>query len=406
MADDPKLLRMVRYHFTQRVSEWCADPYSFPEDEMMPLALNFNGGRAIEVADVLLLEHFKRLPDEPDLVDLRKLFKFDLTLQQLAKSENKHATEIGLFAAAVPPDYGKLEWEYTDWARKVLPNILRGEGARVSMAAGTGAGKTHLFNLWGEWALEQGRVVMVNFKPCTDPRGTYGPDRLVYVRTLSDVWRVMAENPGKKFLLCVDEPESALRGSASLGVVNWSNFLHFIRKWRLDIVEIWHDRNEQYKAGREATGGKIWDLEKTDRDRFSLKGNDKTFHVTNVPALSFIEYDHRANGTFNADLDMGYFQHHLGDMESDGARRAKVLELLKDPRSYLKKWQDDVESEDSDPYDAAIVEVREDPAPFLNQKGNVDADLVYQRFKATGLTHRSASGLAKKINNERAGDEA
>lgn len=395
------LLRMVRRHWIERSGEWMEDPQAFPIREAVPLALNFADPHAAQdVVDAWLVDQFKRARSQ---TALRHLYWLDRFLQVYVSRTDFMSTELGIFSAAVPPNYGHKKWDYPSFRGKVLPKILPADGGRLSVIEETGAGKTHMFLGFGEWALEKGRHLIVNFQPVQDRTGQYS-DRIHCIRRGSDLLRVYAKTPvGSEFLFIMDEPEGGIKAGNSKGVNHWTTFTNFIRKFNMDVAEIWHDEKEQYRAGREAEGKKVYRIRKPERDTAVIEGKEVRYDVRGIPPHDFLDYDDGAVGTFLMDVNMGLLVDKLATAKDEAERKAMILECLEDPRYLLDEY---VDHEDG-PLGIrdVVAAILEHDEPQLNAHGNVDRDWVRHEF---GLPVRDAGFAAKqatKALKERNGQE-
>lgn len=404
MADVPSkeaaaTLRMVRRHWFEQLTDWTRDPRTFPEEQALPLIINFGTNDiAEEAVDAWLVDSLHQMgPHAPD-GDLRKLYWMDWNLRGLAAREPTVDTELGVYGAAISPAYGKQEWDYDDWRRKRVLKLLPGHGHRITFADGTGAGKTYQALLWAEDVLRARRWVFHNFQPVTDLTGEH-QDRLVYGKKASDLLRAWALAPvGAKWLVIIDEPEAALRGGNTKDVQEWSTLLNFIRKMDMDIVEIWHDRAEQYRAGREASGDNFYDIAKPAHDLLHITHDGVTVRIKNVPELEMLSYDTKAKGTLNIDLVMKKVLDVLADARDERHSKELMLKILEDTSFYLQAWQD----AGDDYVDSSDIraQILKDATKFENSRGNIDPDLVYDTFRSS-ITVSQSRAVAKAINRER-----
>jgi hypothetical protein len=319
------------------------------------------------------------------------------------------ATELGYYSQNVAPDYGKITYNYMDWASPSFIARLFDEGNELVIRGHVGTGKTHLavqFMADALAATSPQFVVITNVSGIEDKSGQH-QGSLHHVSLLSEVLRIWTDLPeDTRILLVLDEPESNLRGGNTKSVNAYQDFRYMIRKLGIAKIEIWHSESEQYKGLREDKSEKVYRILKDQKDAFSFtrRIRDQIIkqRVENVPKECGLGFATRGMTTIDIDVDMGALLRRIGKLWRLDEIKAAVREALEDPRIYQAEYRSEEAKQQAEAVKQADQERREqdvvrqvlaDPTRFLAaSKDGFDPATIRRAF---GLTFRDADRLAR-----------
>lgn len=151
MSDDksgPKMLRMVRYRSIKQDADRLRKPVEYDRHEALSRTIHMGDARTAKRAlGYWLQEEMQRLRADrrSRLDDWRTLRSY--YLEMLSKINGRltvMATELGYYSQNVAPDYGKVTYNFLDWATPGFITRLFDEGNEVVIRGHVGTGKTHL----------------------------------------------------------------------------------------------------------------------------------------------------------------------------------------------------------------------------------------------------------------------
>ncbi|MCA1810791.1 MAG: ATP-binding protein [Halobacteriales archaeon] len=418
----PKMLRMVRYRGIKQDADRLRKPTEYDRHEALSLTIHMGDPRTAKRALFAWLR--EEMADcrrrHAKLDEWRNLrAQYYAMLGKINGRLTVMATELGYYSQNVAPDYGKVTYNYHDWAAPGFLSNLFGEGKEVVIQGHVGTGKTHLAVLLmdGALRLEEPRfTVITNVSGVEDTHKTF-LGRIHHVSLLSEVLRIWADLPeNARIVLVLDEPEATLQGGMSRQVLDYKVFRFMIRKLGIAKVEIWHNESDQYKGLREDKSEQVYRIHKDQKDAFTFarRFGDQLIkqRVENVPKDCGLTFATGGMATIDVDVNIAVLVRRIGKLWRPQDIKAEVRAALDDPHTYhaaFRSKEDDAKTEavkraQQDRRDAEVVAaILADPKAFLAKRGgSFDRNVVQRRFD---LTVRDAEYLAMRAWQEKPKDK-
>jgi hypothetical protein len=402
---------MVRFRSVMQDADRFRDPLAYDPAEALSLTCSMGDPRTAKRALFAWLEDWMDALQarHAPLKDARKLRA--QYLAHLGKIDGRLAvmsTEIGHFSQNVAPDFGKVTYNYAEWASPGFLQNLFGAGKEVVIEGHVGTGKTHLAVQFMDGALrlaDPGFTVITNVSGVEDPEGRF-PGRIHGVSLLSEVLRIWAHLPlGARILLVLDEPESTLQGGMSRSVLDFKVFRFMIRKLGMAKIEIWHNTSDQYKGLREDKSEQVYRIKKEQKDAFTFtqRRGEQVIkqRVENVPRECGLGFATEGMATIGVDVNISALVMRIGKLWRPADIKAEVRRALEDPAIYhvgfrSKEAEEKAEAEkqerDKRRDEARVGAILADEARFLARRGDgFDRNAIQKHFNTT---ERDADYLA------------
>jgi hypothetical protein len=325
-------------------------------------------GRSI-IIDYFLAEITRQLEMDASIEAIRDtIWRAETLLGIHEKINTVMVTELGLFGAMVPLDFGKERMTFVDFCDANFTRICYA-GSHTIIKGGKGKGKTNLAGALAHYSRKRGFVVAMNIPLVTTEEG-YEDVHEIYM--MSELLQLRLETPFNiPILLIIDEAEPLWK--RILGNTrehrHLNDFENLTRHFNIAMVSIWHYKRDLPDILLTQIEDEDATMIVKDRKETALTSGIVGCQIVDIPKspIPYLSEGETSMGTFHMDVDIKKaLQTTMGIKDNEKAR-AVLAAALQDQTILLDDYAEELES--SKPLSLVMVEILEDFPSYVSPTG-------------------------------------